>query len=163
MINSWNNVVTIICGNKFQKFSKRIYNVRRCCINELRKKSNVKWRSSNNTTSWSLCSEKIYENDAANMTHSLLSVIKYSLTFPHVKDIPLGLRTLKTSVTCLFKMDELPPHACSNLSPAPNIFMSLLITTPNGKRRKRNEIDTGANSRPSGVFILLFFAIWEYE
>lgn len=148
---------------KFHKFSKRIYNVKRCCINKLRKKkSDVKWRSGNNATFWSLCSEKMYENYAENVTHSLLSVIKYSLTFPHVKDIPLGLRTLKTSVTCLFKMDELPPHACSNLSPAPNIFMSLLITTPNGKRRKRNEIDTGANSRPNGVFMLLF-AIWERE
>lgn len=94
---------------------------------------------------------------------SLIFHIKCSLTFPHVKDIPLGLRSLKTSVTCLFRMEEeLPPHACSNLSPAPNILISLSIIAPNGKSRRRNEIDTGASSRLSGVFILLFLAIYNF-
>lgn len=107
---------------------------------------------------------EIKGNDARKYdTLSLIFHIKCSLTFPHVKDIPLGLRSLKTSVTCLFRMEEeLPPHACSNLSPAPNILISLSIIAPNGKSRKRNEIDTGANSRLSGVFILLFFAIYNF-
>lgn len=82
------------------------------------------------------------------------------LTFPHVNEIPFGLLNLNISVTCLFKMDVVPPHVWSNLSPAPSIRMSLFITTPNGKRRKKNVQDIGGSSRFNGVFILLLLAIW---
>jgi len=82
-----------------------------------------------------------------------------SLTFPHVNEIPLGLLNLKISVACLFKMDAVPPQAWSSLSPAPRIRISLFITTPNGKRRKKNVQETGGNSRFNVVFILLFFVI----
>ena len=83
-----------------------------------------------------------------------------TLTFPQVNEIPLGLRSLKSSVTCLLRIHNEPPHACSSFSPIPNILMSRFMMTPNGKRRSRRQQDTGDSSRPIGSLIRLILATW---
>lgn len=80
------------------------------------------------------------------------------LTFPQVKVIPFGLRSLKISVTGLFKMDEFPPQACKSFPPTPCIHISRFNTTPKGNNRSNTEHGTGGNSRPIGAFIFVFFA-----
>ena len=96
----------------------------------------------------------------AQITHLTLDLNdERYCTFPQEKVIPLGLRSLKISDTCLSKMDEELPQACKSLPPTPKMHMSLFTTTPNGNSRSSREHETGASSRPIGAFIFELFAI----
>lgn len=82
------------------------------------------------------------------------------LTFPQVKVTPLGLRNLNISIIGLLKIGTVPPQAFMSLSPAARMHMPLFITTPKGNKRSSNEVETGDNGCPIGVFSFVLLSIW---